>query len=199
MTRLSLAVLTELEMMSCCTLTSWTFGNLGFDVGPKSSVRVPLHCLHLAQSALVAFEHFRLIGNGDLRIDNEWEIKTDQLSQDSRECSVRELFQTYKGIEDSTDIQIGVRLIRDACVDDLLAGAPVFQLLLTPPVRPMIRRQGIESSFCLKKQIIVGQPARAEFCCFERRLQPAQQALEFRQQLLMLLTRCAQCISEPIS
>ena len=42
-----------------------TFGNLGFDVGPNPSVRVPLHCLHLAQAALVALEHFRLIGNGD--------------------------------------------------------------------------------------------------------------------------------------
>jgi hypothetical protein len=48
--------------------------------------------------------------------------------------------------------------------DDLLAGAPVFQLLLTPPVRPMIRRQWIESSFRLKKQLIVGQSPRAEFC-----------------------------------
>src|SRR5208282_1156672 len=163
------------------------FGNLGFHVGPKSPVRVPLHCLHLAQSALIALEHFRLIGNGDLRINNEWKIKTDQLSQDSGESSIRELFQTYKGIEDSTDIQIGVRLIGDACVNDLLAGAAIFQLLLPPPVWPMIRKQWIESSFCLKKQILVGQPARAEFRGFERRFQPAQQTLEFCQQLPMLL------------
>ena len=146
-----------------------------------------MHSLHLAQSALIALEHFRLVRNGDLRSDNEREIETDQFSQDSGESGIREFFQTYKGIEDSTDIQIGVRLIGDACVNDLLAGAPVFQLLFTPPVRPMIRRQGIESSFCLKKQIIVGQPARAEFCCFERRFEATQQTLEFCQQLLMLL------------
>src|SRR5208282_5580394 len=163
------------------------FGNLGFHVSPKSAVRIPLHGLHLAQSALIALEHFRLIGNGALRIDNEWEIKTDQLSQDSGESRVRELFQTYKGIEDSTDIQIGVRLIGDACVNDLLAGAPVFQLLFTPPVWPMIRKQWIESSFCLQKQIIVGQPARTEFCRFERRFEATQQTLEFCQQLLVLL------------
>ena len=137
MTRLNFAVLTELEIMSCCTLTSWDFGNLGFHVGPKSAVRVPLHGLHLAQPALVAFEHFRLIRNRDLGIDDEREIETDQFSQDSGERGIREFFQTYKGIEDSADIQIGVRLICDACVDDLLAGAPVFQLILTPPVRPM--------------------------------------------------------------
>src|SRR5208282_4886788 len=163
------------------------FGNLGFHVGPKSPVRVPLHCLHLAQSALIALEHFRLIGNGDLRVNNEWEIETDQLSQDSGESSVRELFQTYKGIEDSTDIQIGVRLIGDACVNDLLAGAPVFQPLFTPPVWPMIRRQWIESSFCLKKQFLVGQPARAEFRCFERRFEATQQTVELRKKLSMLL------------
>src|SRR5579863_6248824 len=52
----------------------------------------------------------------------------------------------------------------------------------------MIRRQGIQGSFCLKKQILVGQPARAEFRCFERRFQPAQQTLEFCEQLAMFLT-----------
>src|SRR5208337_2549581 len=158
-----------------------------FHVGPKSTVRIALHGLHLAQSALVAFEHFRLVRNRDLRIDKEREIKTDQFSQDSGESGIREFLQTYKGIEDSTDVQICVRFISNARVNNLLAGAPVFQLLLTTPVRPTIRRQGIESSFCFKKQILVGQPACAEFCGFERRFEATQQTLEFCQQLLMLL------------
>src|SRR5208337_957992 len=101
MTRLSLAVLTELEMMSCCTLTSW-------DSATWAST-------------------FRLVRNGDLRSDNEGEIETDQF------------LQAYKGIEDSTDIQIGVRFICDTCVNDLLACTSVFQLLLTAPVGPTVR------------------------------------------------------------
>ena len=119
--------------------------------------------------------------------------------QDSGESSIREFLQTYKGIEDSTDIQICVRFISNTRVNDLLPCAPVFQLLFTTPVRPTIRRQGIESSFCFKKQILVGQPACAEFCGFERRFEATQQTLEFCQQLLMLLTDCAQCTSAPIS
>src|SRR5258708_3947868 len=52
----------------------------------------------------------------------------------------------------------------------------------------LIRRQRIESSLCLKKQIIIGQAAGAEFRCFECCFQSAQQTLEFCQQLPMLLT-----------
>ena len=77
MTRLSFAAFTELEMMSCCTRDQLFFGDLGLDIDTEAAVRVPLCRLHLAQPALVALEHLRLVGNRDLRVDDDWKIKTD--------------------------------------------------------------------------------------------------------------------------
>ena len=52
----------------------------------------------------------------------------------------------------------------------LIASASVFQLLFPSPVWPTIRKQRIQSSFCFKKQFLIGKPPRSEFRCVERRL-----------------------------
>ena len=54
-----------------------SLGDMGLYVDPETAVRIPLCRLHLAQSALITLEHLRLVGNGDLRVDDNGEIKTD--------------------------------------------------------------------------------------------------------------------------
>ena len=164
-----------------------SFGDLSFDVDSKAATGIALDSLHLAQPALVAFEHLCLVRNRDLHVHNDGKIQTDQLSQDSRECRIRQLFQTHEGIKHAVDVQIGIGLVRNTDVDQLLAGALILQLFSTSPVRPLIRKNRIQRSLGFPKQVIVGQPPACEVRRVEPRLHSTQQAFKLRSQLLVLV------------
>ena len=149
-TRLSLAVLTELEMMSCCTLNKLSLGDLGLDIDPEAAMRVSLRGLHLAQPALVGLQDFGLIGDRQLGIHNDRKIKSGQVSQDSRKGCIRQLLQADKRVQNAVNVEISVSLIHDAYIGDLLAGAAVLKLLLSSVWAP-VRPQGIECSFGFNK------------------------------------------------
>ena len=53
-TRLKRAVFTELEIMSCCALSSWDSATWASTLTRSTAVRVPLRGLHFAQTGLVS-------------------------------------------------------------------------------------------------------------------------------------------------
>src|SRR6202020_352624 len=125
--------------------------------------------------------------NRDVSSHNDWKVQGSQLAQDPGKRCVGQFLQADERVENPVEVEIGVGLIHDAYVCNLLPRAAVFELRFSSSVWPRVGMQRIERPFRLKKQRIISQSGCAE----SRRLQggfyAAQQTLEFGEEVLMLL------------
>jgi hypothetical protein len=72
-----------------------------------------------------------VVGNRQLRVDNDGKVEGDQLAQDSREGRVRKFFEASQTSTQPAPIGIGISLIDDAAVRQLLTRAAVFKMVFT--------------------------------------------------------------------